>query len=389
MCTESCAPWGRSVVDTQVNWPMRHTQRQFTARSRPRKRGTEVLLAPFMNGNRSIGRIIGLTILPALFALDLAAIPAGAAAIPGGNVASSASPIISGGLSGLQFSRSITVPSEIPTHGGSPGQFQMNDSLQLMSNATYRLRLDSPELYASIIANSVITVVLPQGEARAIVERAIQAQGGEAKVAKLRTMRIKAEGTIALVPGQPDLFFTIEDTWQMPGRYKSSSTFQIKGRKVAQTLIINGDKVWMRMNGQTQELPQKAVAEMKEQKYAEDLDRCAFLKESGIELSVLDSIQVDGKSAVGVLVRCAGHREIKLYFDSTSGLLAKREHWMLDPASGKEVLREVIFSDYQEKDGLKHYKRFIAFCDGTKVFDATVTEIEFIDNLDEKVFAKP
>jgi hypothetical protein len=193
-----------------------------------------------------------------------------------------------------------------------------------------------------------------QDGARAIVEKAIQAQGGEAKVSKLRTMRIKVEGTTDLVPGQPNLPFTIEDTWQMPGRYKTSSTFQLEGRKFTQTQVIDGDKGSMQSNGQTQDLPKEAVTEMKEQKNAEDLDRLGFLKEKGIELSVLDEIKVDGRPAVGILVNSKGRRDVKLYFDKASGLLVKREHRVLDPASGKEVQQEVIFSDYQEKDGLKH-----------------------------------
>ena len=233
------------------------------------------------------------------------------------------------------------------------------------------------------------SVVFAQEQARAIVEKAVQAQGGEAKVAKLRMMRIKVEGTAALVPGQPDLPFTLEDTWQMPDRYKTSFTFQIAGKKLAQTQVIVSDKGWIQMNGQTQDLPKEAVAEMKEQKHAEDLDRFAFLKERGVELSAIDSIRVEGKPAVGVLVNSKGHRDVKLYFDTASGLLVKREYPLLDPASGKDVVQEVIFSDYQEKDGLKHYKKILVFRDGKKLFDAKVTEIEFFDKLDEKVFAKP
>jgi hypothetical protein len=233
------------------------------------------------------------------------------------------------------------------------------------------------------------SVVLAQDRARAIVEKAIQAQGGEAKVAKLRMMRIKVEGTADLVPGQPSVPFTIEDTWQMPDRYKTSSTFQMSGKKLAQTQVIDGEKGWIQMNGKTQDLPKEAVAEMKEQKYAEDLDRLAFLKERAVELSALDASAVDGRPVVGVLVKSNGHRDVRLYFDTTSGLLVKREHRLLDSSSGKEALQEVIFSDYQEKDGLKHYKKIAAFRDGKKVLDATVTEIEFFDKPDEKAFAKP
>jgi hypothetical protein len=233
------------------------------------------------------------------------------------------------------------------------------------------------------------TGAFAQDEARAIVEKAIQAQGGEANVAKLRTMRIKVEGTAALIPGQPDLPFTIEDTWQMPTRYKTTSTFQLTGRKLIQTQVIDGDRGWIRIDGQTQDLPKEAITEMSEQKYAEDLDRLAFLKGRGIQLSALDEIKVDGRPAVGIIVKSAGHRDVKLYFDVASGLLVKREHRVLDPSSGAEVRQEVVFGDYQTKDGLKHYKKITAYRDGQKVLEAKVTEIEFFKNLDEKMFARP
>src|SRR5262249_37591377 len=111
------------------------------------------------------------------------------------------------------------------------------------------------------------SVALAQDEARAIVEKAIQAQGGETKVAKLRAMRITAEGTADLIPGQPSVPFTIEDTWQMPDRYKTSSTFQLQGKKVTQTQVINGDEGWIQTGDQVQDIPKAALAEMKEQKY--------------------------------------------------------------------------------------------------------------------------
>jgi hypothetical protein len=228
-----------------------------------------------------------------------------------------------------------------------------------------------------------------QDAARDILKKAIQAQGGEAKVAKLRTMRIKAEGATDLVPGQPNLPFTIEDTWQMPNRYKTESSFQLMGKKFTQTQVIDGDKGWIQADGQVQDMPTDALAEMKEQKYAEDLDRLGLLNDKDIELSLLDEIKVGKKPALGLLVKSKGHRDVKLYFDKASGLLVKREQQVLDPSSGKEVKQEVVFSDYQEKDGLTHYKKIVAFRDGKKVIEAKVTEIQFFEKLDPKVFAKP
>jgi hypothetical protein len=228
-----------------------------------------------------------------------------------------------------------------------------------------------------------------QDKPRGIIERAIQAQGGETKIAKLRTMRIKVEGTTDLIPGQPNSPISIEDTWQMPRRYKTSSSFQFMGNAVTQTQAMDGDTGWAQFNGQTQDLPKEALAEMKEQKYAEDLDRLSFLNEKGIELSALDETKVDGKPALGVLVKSTGHRDVKLYFDKSSALLVKRRQNVLDPASGKEVSQEVVFSDYQDKDGVKHYRKITAYRDGKKIIEAKVVELEFFDKLEDKVFARP
>lgn len=228
-----------------------------------------------------------------------------------------------------------------------------------------------------------------QDAARAIVEKAIRSQGGEEKVARLRTMRVKVLGKAELVPGQPALPFATEDTWQMPDKYRTETSFVVMGQMTTQTQVIDGDRGWVRIDGRTQDMPKEALAEMKEQKYAEDLDRLGFLGGKGFELSALDEVEVGGKPAAGVLVKSKGHRDVKLYFDKASGLLVKREHAVLDPATRKEVRQEVVFGDYQEKDGLKHYMTITANRDGKQVIDAKVTELEFFDKLDAKVFAKP
>jgi hypothetical protein len=234
-----------------------------------------------------------------------------------------------------------------------------------------------------------VSVVFAQDPARTVVEKAIAAQGGALNLAKLRTMHVKCEGTMTLIPDQPGVPFTIEDTWQMPDQYKSCFSFQQAGKPFSQTLVINGNKGWMQVNGQTIEMPKEALAEMREQRYAEDMDRLGFLEEKSIELSLLDETKVAGQPAVAVLIKSKGHRDVKLYFDKVSGLLVKREHRLLDSASGKEVLQEVIYGDYEEKDGLKYYKKITAYRDGKQAMEGQMKEIEFCKKLDDKEFAKP
>ena len=230
------------------------------------------------------------------------------------------------------------------------------------------------------------TGAFAQDEARAIVEKAIQAQGGEANVAKLRTMRIKVEGTAALIPGQPDLPFTIEDTWQMPTRYKTTSTFQLTGRKLIQTQVIDGDRGWIRIDGQSQDLPKEAITEMSEQKYAEDLDRLAFLKGRGIQLSALDEIKVDGRPAVGVIVKSGGHRDVKLYFDKESGLLLRQVRY-IETKVGTNPL-QIDYKDYRAVNGVKlPYTWTVTWTNGQSTYE--VREYQANAEIDAAKFAKP
>lgn len=242
---------------------------------------------------------------------------------------------------------------------------------------------------AALVAVLHASPVIAQENARTIVEKAIAAHGGEANVAKLRSMRVKVEGTAAFIPGKPNSPVVLEDVWRMPHQYKSSLTIEVMGRRLTQVQAIDENGGWIQVNGQTQDLPQPAADEMREQKRGEDLDRLAFLEEEGIELSALQATSIADQPAVGVLVKAPGHRDVKLYFSKSTGLLIEREHQVLDPGSGRMVVQEVRFGDYEEQDGVKHYRRIVAYRDGDKTFDGTVTEIEFLKQVDPTVFEKP
>jgi hypothetical protein len=238
-----------------------------------------------------------------------------------------------------------------------------------------------------LLVLSCVPFTRAEDKAQAIIEKAIEAQGGEDKVAKLRAMRVKVEGTLTL--GEEVLSVTIEDTWAMPNRYKSASSYEYLGEKHLQIQTIDGDKGWIQTDGTTVDMPEDALKEMKEQKYAEDLDRLGFLKDKDIELATLEEIKVDDSPAVGVLVKRKGHRDVKLYFDKKSGLLVKRIHEVLNSFAGELVSQEVIFADYKEKDGVKCWHKITGYRLGEKFVEGKVKEIEFLNKIDDKTFAKP
>jgi len=246
---------------------------------------------------------------------------------------------------------------------------------------------------ALILLASQLSAAPYPDEAKAILEKAIKAQGGEAKLAKLKTARIKVKGKGDFpMVGEQD--FVIEDIWQAPDRYLSTIEMHIGGQDVTIKQCLNGKEGWTSVNDMVIDMPKKDFAEFKEQAYAESLERLGFLKDDSFKVDVLKEIKVNDKPAVGVVVMSKGHRDVKLYFDKDSGLLVKREHDVMNEGDkdeeGKLVNQQVFFSDYKEKDGLKVAHKLVANRGGKKFIEAEVTDIELPDKKwEDSVFAKP
>src|SRR5262245_36838718 len=113
--------------------------------------------------------------------------------------------------------------------------------------------------FLSLAVLLVCTPSLLADETRALVENAIKAHGGEAAVAKLRTMRIRVEGKMDLARGESATKFTIEDVWQMPDKYRTQGEYTSSGMKATQTEVLDGDKGWAEVNGNVLDIAKDAL----------------------------------------------------------------------------------------------------------------------------------
>lgn len=117
--------------------------------------------------------------------------------------------------------------------------------------------------------------------------------------------------------------------------------------------------------------------------------RMAFLTDKGYELSSLGEVQVNGQPAVGVRVSHKGSRDVSLYFDKKTGLVAKVERRAVDPMTGQEVTEERIIKEYQDKDGMKAAKKVLINRDGKKYMELDISEIKYLDKVDDSEFKEP
>lgn len=231
-------------------------------------------------------------------------------------------------------------------------------------------------------------LIVSQNRARAIVERAIKAHGGDTRVNRSRITHLKLNAK-AIVPPDEEAPFQLEIVMQLPDKYRSTLTTAVQGNPVVRTVIVNGDKGWMTVNGQGKELSAKELAEAKEQMYAEWVCRLITLRESDCLLREMDETKIENRPVQVVNVTRKGRRDVNLFFDKQTGLLVKMEHIVRDH-QGLDSSQEVVFIGYRDTGtGPKHWSRIIVFNDSKRIFEAELAEVRFPERVDERLFQKP
>jgi hypothetical protein len=220
-------------------------------------------------------------------------------------------------------------------------------------------------------------------ELQAIIDKAIKAHGIK-KEKKDKAVQVKSKGTIELLGG---IKFT--KTISIQGnKIKDEVEGEAMGQAFTQKVVYNGKEAWLTVNGEEIKLDGLADA-IKEAMYVEKVTSELFLKDKAIKLSALGEAKVNGQDAVGVKVSKKGHKDVNLYFDKKTGLVAKVEYRTKDFTTKKEVTEERIITEYQTIKGKKVAKKVLVNRDGKKYITATVTEIKTFDKFDDSEFAKP
>jgi hypothetical protein len=238
-----------------------------------------------------------------------------------------------------------------------------------------------------------LLLALPTGAsaqegAEAVVARAIQAHGGEDRLAQVHADRVGSEGTF--YHGDKAIPFTAETVVQLPGRFKNTIRYKDGDRQVVWVQVLDGDRCWSSVNGQVQPADARAADELREAVYRDRVIKLITLRKDAAQfrLTSLGNSEVGNRAAVGVRVESRGHRDVRLYFDKVSGLLLKVEHTALD-GGGREVLQEEVVGAYKEFNGVKRPTGVVAYRDGRKSMEAKVTEVKTFDKFPEGEFPRP
>ncbi len=220
-----------------------------------------------------------------------------------------------------------------------------------------------------------------QADARAIIDKAMKALGGQEQLADVKAVTWKEKGTYyGRGKGEP---YTGTFAVEKPDKFR----MVIEG---VFTLVLNGDTAWTKMNDETKEMTNEQLAEQKEQHYASLVRTLTPLSGKAFKLAPLGEIKVAKSPAVGVKVSHKGHRDVNLYFDKETGLLVKSEFRVkASEQGGKEVEQETFYSDYKAFDGVKFPQKIVVKRDGKQFVEAEASEFKPAAKLDKSLFDKP
>lgn len=217
-----------------------------------------------------------------------------------------------------------------------------------------------------------------QEDARGIVARAIRAAGGEDTLARYRARTWK-EKAVYHGAGADE---------QYEASYSAEWPDKIKVEIGEFTLVVNGDKGWVKTQGDTREMTREEMQEHREGIYSLWVLSLVPLGSEEFTLSVLGEAKVGGRPTDGVKVSREGHLDVNMYFDRDTGLLAMSETRFKEARSGKDVTQETAFGGYKDVSGIKSPTEVSIKRDGKRVVEARI-ELTHVERLDERVFAKP
>jgi hypothetical protein len=223
-----------------------------------------------------------------------------------------------------------------------------------------------------------------------ILEKAIQAHGGPACLARWKCGRVKYRTRSDTIPLLNDKPSTVEEFFELPGHFKRVTVIGQGDRQRAITWIVSGDQGWeYQPDGTTRLLPAVTInAAIRTEHAFSDFCNLVRLRNPGFRLEVRGTQTVHGRPAVVLHAEADGANPMDYCFDTVTALLVRSVRHLPQP-KGDERLVEIELGDYREIAGAPVAMRVVGRSEGQVLLDFALLEVEFVDHFDEGTFVPP
>lgn len=262
-----------------------------------------------------------------------------------------------------------------------------------------RTRRAATGIYFAIVLAAGAASADEQADARVIVDKAIDFAGGREALARYEQPFVRQIDASVIGANGPEPAQIKQTTW-LPDGLRSEQTTTRKseqGQNLSSTYLIvfDGNKGWTRYepppgtrllnpaNAGTQEMSAVGTRVQREQLYAQRLTTLLPLDDKAFHLSTVAEIVVDGRAAAGVNIAHEDRPDVQLYFDKETFAPVKLS------AKVNDRDFEQFYDDYGDLDGLVYPRKIVTFGAGKKLVEMRITELKFVDAVDDDTFDKP
>jgi hypothetical protein len=223
-----------------------------------------------------------------------------------------------------------------------------------------------------------------------ILETAIRAYGGADKFSRWATGRIKYKTAGGIAVPVPGVDFNVEEFFQFPGRFKRVARVGDDPARTT-TFVINGDAGWVQNRLGTRPMPQESLrAAQKTRHTFTTFFDLTQLQRPEVKLTAAGGEKVNGHDAVVLKVEEGNGPLVHFYFDRLTALLVQTRKKIPAALPNLEgAVAETSLSDYRDIEGGKVPMSIVSRSEGKVLLNVTILEVQFLDRLDEGVFAKP
>ena len=244
-------------------------------------------------------------------------------------------------------------------------------------------------LAAAIIASGFSGLAqADEKQAQAIVAKAIEATGGDAKLAKAKAISWKTKGTLHF--GDSANKYTAEATVAGLDKFRQEFEGEFGGNQVKGVVVLDGDHGWRSFGGMTMELDEPAIANEKRTVYLQAIGTATLLplKTADFRVETADDEKVGEAEAAVVKVTAPDGKDFKIYFDKKSNLPVKVEA-KVQGFDGQEFMQATVYSEFKDFDGVKKATKIQSSRDGQVFIEAELIEFKLLDEVADDTFAEP
>jgi hypothetical protein len=224
-------------------------------------------------------------------------------------------------------------------------------------------------------------------QARAAVDKAIKAAGGEEKFGKATILSWKSKGTVTF--NGEERTMNLNATAQGLDHYRSEFEGEFNGNPFKAVTVLSGDKGWRRFGDNARDMDDEAVAREKRNVYLNIVPIVLVpLKGKDFKLDSAADEQVNGKPAVAVKATGPDGKTFTLCFDKESGLPVKMTATVAG-FNGEDYEQETTFADYKDFDGVKKATKLEMKRNGERFVTTEITEFKVLDKVEPGTFDEP